>query len=299
MTTLNIEKIKKNLPSKKFVTIVAICAGVVLVVLVMGSLFGSHSIFNKKKTGLVEANGTIKDLLTQDTNINGIPDWEESLWGLDPKGDGPINKKAIEEKKAAANITPIDPSVPTNQTDKFSQALLSTILALNQAGELNATSLAKLSESIGTDIDLKHANPTQYSLSDMALVPSTAKSRASYKKSLQDILDNYSDLELGSELGLIYQGASPGGQDTLAKLAPYADAYADISQKMLKLKTPDDLGPTALDIINTTTVMSVAIPQIISLYTDALSGMIGINDYVDASDKSDAAVTKMNLYFGA
>jgi hypothetical protein len=298
MPTSNFEKIKNNLPSKKFVIVIVVCASLVTIALIAGSYFGSHSIFSKKNANLVEANGTIKDLLTQDSNINGIPDWEESLWGVDPKGDGPTNKKIVEEKKAQANITPIDPNTPSNQTDKFSQALLSTILALNQSGELNTASLAKLSESISEDIDLKRANPTQYSLSDMALVPSTTKSRASYKKSLEDILDLYADLELGSELGLIYQGASPGGQDALNKLIPYAEAYAEISQKMLKLKTPDDIGEIALDIVNTSHVMSVAIPKIITLYTDALSGMVGINDYVDASDKADKAVNNMNLSFG-
>ncbi len=292
------EKIKNNLPSKKFVMVIGICAGLVTIVLVIGSLFGSHSIFTKNKGNLVEADGTIKDLLTQDSNGNGISDWEESLWGVDPKGDGPTNKKIVDEKKAQANITPIDPSVPISQTDKFSQALLSTILALNQSGELNAVSLAKISESISKDIDLKQANPTPYSLNDLALVPSTEKTRASYKKSMEDLLELYSDLELGSELGIMYQGASPGGQDALTKLTPYVTAYGDISKKMLALKTPSDLGPTALDIINATNVMSLAIPKVILLYSDALTGMTGISDYIDASNKSDKAVEKMNLYFG-
>lgn len=291
------EKIKNNLPSKKFVMVIGICAGLVTIVLVVGSLFGSHSIFTKNRGNLVEADGTIKDLLTQDSNSNGISDWEESLWGVDPKGDGPTNKIIVDEKKAQANVTPIDPGIPSTQTDTFSQALLSTILALNQSGELNTVSLAKISESISQDIDLKRGNPTPYSLNDLATVPSTEKSRASYKKSLEDILELYSDLELGSELGIIYQGTSTGGQAALAKLAPYAEAYADISKKMLKLKTPNDLGATALDIINASSLMSNAIPRIGTIYTDALSGMTGISDYIDASDKSDKAVEKMNLYF--
>jgi hypothetical protein len=126
MQKLNIETIKKNLPSKEFIRVLGICTGAIIVILIVGSLFGTHSIFNKKSGPLVEANGTVNELLIQDSNTNGIPDWEESLWGFDPKGDGVANKQGIEQKKLAGNITPSQSNIPLNETDKFSQSLLSS-----------------------------------------------------------------------------------------------------------------------------------------------------------------------------
>lgn len=296
MQKLNIETIKKNLPSKEFIRVLGICTGAIIVILIVGSLFGTHSIFNKKSGPLVEANGTVNELLIQDSNTNGIPDWEESLWGFDPKGDGVANKQGIEQKKLAGNITPSQSNIPLNETDKFSQSLLSTILALNQSGSLTTASLAKLSESVSKEIDVKHSDSTPYILDDLNTVPATAQSKAAYKKNLKILLDKYADLELGSELSLILQGTSQGGEEALPKLTAYAQAYTDIGEKMLKLKTPDNINLVALDLANTSAAMGASIPRIQNLYTDAVSGIIGVGDYIKASNISDVAAKKMKAY---
>ena len=46
----------------------------------------------------------LKTLVGRDSNTNGIPDWEEALWGLDPYADGATNKNTIIAKKAAQGI---------------------------------------------------------------------------------------------------------------------------------------------------------------------------------------------------
>lgn len=291
-----LEKIKQNLPSRQFVKVIAICGGIVVIVLIVGSYFGSHSIFHKNSGPLVEANGTISELLVQDSNANGIPDWEESLWGFDPKGDGVENKKGVDQKKAAANIAPIPSNSPANETDRFSQTLLSTILALNQSGSLTTAALTKLSESVSNEIDVKRTNMTSYTLDDLIVVPASVQAKATYAKNLKKILDTYENLSLGSELALIYQGTSPGGESALPKLTPYAEAYTDIGQKMLKLRTPANINLVALDLINTSTAMGDSIPRIQNLYSDAISGIIGVGDYIKASNISDVAAKKMKAY---
>lgn len=40
----------------------------------------------------------VKDLVAQDQNQNGIQDWEEALWGLDPNTNGPENREFIMSK---------------------------------------------------------------------------------------------------------------------------------------------------------------------------------------------------------
>src|ERR1044072_2206217 len=98
------ETIKKELPSKKFTVVTGIVLIVVAGVLIVSSYFASSTIFSRSinKNAPVESSGTVADIITRDTNGNGISDWEETLWGLDPKGNGEENKKTITAKKAAA-----------------------------------------------------------------------------------------------------------------------------------------------------------------------------------------------------
>ena len=43
--------------------------------------------------------------------------------------------------------------------------------------------------------------------------------------------------------------------------------------------------------------MAAALPQVEDIYDDALNGMVGINDYVNASNASDSASASMKAYF--
>ncbi len=278
----------------------AVCGGGVLALFVITSLWGSHSIFSKNvTTPLVEANGSVKDLVNQDSNGNGIADWEESLWGLDPKGDGAKNKSIIDQKKAAGNLVPASGTNPLNETDKFSQGLLSTIIALNQSGSLTPEAIARISETVSKNINVKHANIATYSIAGLATVSPSASARTAYEAKVRSIISPYDDLALGSELSIIESGlTNEGGAETLAKLQPYADAYADIGTKLMALKTPSDIAFTALDMANSAALMSAVIPQIENIYTDAITGMIGIGDYIDANNRSDEAAQKMRAYFG-
>ncbi|MFH1366042.1 MAG: hypothetical protein ABIG99_01490, partial [Patescibacteria group bacterium] len=36
------------------------------------------------KNGLISSNATIEDLINRDTDKDGVPDWQEGLWGTDP-----------------------------------------------------------------------------------------------------------------------------------------------------------------------------------------------------------------------
>lgn len=297
-----LSKYQKYLPSKKFTLVIG--GGAVLLALALGisSYFGSSGGFNRKlaKNAPVAADGTVKDVVTRDSNGNGIPDWEESLWGFDPKGDGEANKKAIDAKKAANGILPDTSGTPLSETDKFSQSLLSTILALQQSGTLTEEAITNLAASVGASVNAKHANRETYTLADISLTSTnSAAVKAGYKKALKALLDKYADLDLGSELTTIAGALDAGNLDTLRSLDTVASAYLDISQKIVKIPTPPQAAPYALVLANASAEMAAAIPQIENIYTDALDGMVGIDDYIHGSNAADAASASMRDYFGS
>jgi hypothetical protein len=227
---MSLPKLSAFLPSRKFVILIVACIVVVVVFLVGTSYVGSHADYNKKKNALVSADGTVSDAVTRDSNKNGIPDWEEALYGLDPKGDGAANKQIINQKKLAANIPTEMSSDSSNlsQTDKFSQELLSTILALRQSGGLTPEAVTNLAASLGDSVDAQHANASTYALSSMKITSDTASAKQAYKDKLKKVIDGYADVDLGSELSIIAEGLSGGGSGTLNQLDPLAEAYTTL-----------------------------------------------------------------------
>src|SRR3989344_6722884 len=79
------EKYLKYLPSKKFATIISTIFVLGIAVFVIFSSFSKkESFFSsgiKNNTALKVENQTINDLIGQDSDSDGISDWEEALWG--------------------------------------------------------------------------------------------------------------------------------------------------------------------------------------------------------------------------
>ena len=84
----------------------------------------------------------------------------------------------------------------------------------------------------------------------------------------------------------------------LAQLAPFASAYTQLGKQIIALKTPPAVAQNALDLANASEQMGASLVQVENLYTDAISGMVGVDDYTKASDLSDRATDTLSAYFG-
>lgn len=291
-------KYAKYLPSGKFVKVMALCIGGALLILLVTSLAGSKGTFDAN--GLFSQGATVSDLVTQDSNKNGIPDWEESLWGFDPKGDGEANKKAIEARKAenrrAAGLTE-EPSTPVTATDELSRSLLSTILALQQSGTLTQEALTNLAASLGDNVDAVHAEVPTYTQADLT-ISDAPKAKQAYANAMRDMASDYEDLGFGSELGIIGLSFDTENEVLLGKLDPIADGYIDFGKRLLKLSTPREAAVYAVALANASVRMGVYLKQVEKLPDDVLTGMVGLNDYIEASKLSDQAAESLKAYFG-
>ena len=100
-------------PSKKFIKRISIIFGALIIIFV-ASFF-----VNKKETVTFPENSglsvgklkkaTVEDLISKDSDQDGISDWEENLWGTDPNNkvsnsSGVSDKEYIDNKKKALQI---------------------------------------------------------------------------------------------------------------------------------------------------------------------------------------------------
>ncbi len=140
-------------------------------------LFKTTSIFKNNenkidKQGLTYKNEVLVNLVYQDTDLDGVADWEESLWGLDPSKkettpgipDSTVASKLRTEQGGAEGTGEYTENL--TETDKFSRELFSTVAALNQNGAMDQETLDKLSTSLAENI--KNSSKAKvYTLSDI------------------------------------------------------------------------------------------------------------------------------------
>lgn len=289
---------KKFLPSKKFAIIIGLVVVALVAVLVLSTYSSSRDIFNRERKALFTSNGTVSDLVTQDSNGNSIADWEETLWGLDPNADGETNKAIITQKKIDGGIdVNNEGDEELTETDKFSRDLFSTILALQQSGSLTEEAITNLASAIGDDVDAKHVASKTYTEADFTVISPSYSRKQTYAGAMRDLIEEYSDENMGSELVLIATGMGEGGETAMRKLTPIAAAHAALAEGLTTIPTPSDILPQVIKLANAEAKMAVTLPQVQNIYKDALGGMVGLDDFVKASRDANDASTVIRVYF--
>ena len=287
------EKIpSKMLPSRKFALIIAICIVGVLISLYITSRFGTQDSFSRNEYAVKNANITLQDAISLDSNKNGIADWEESLWGLDPLVNGPENKRVIEAKKTQAGITlPTETATPesspeTTETEQFSKNLLATVLALKENGGLTPEAVANLGNAFGQNIDAKRAVGPAFFASSLTLVSNTAENYKNYDLALRKIVKTYDAKKLGSEVDYIPQVMADGDtQKTQDIIVSLGAEYQNLAKAIVSLPTPEGIAEFSLSLANSADAIGVALKKIAVIKTDALGGMIGVDEYTTNSEK--------------
>ncbi|MEI6660298.1 MAG: hypothetical protein WCK91_02650 [bacterium] len=272
---------KEYLPSKSFISRVIILA--IFIALSFGVYKLSVFVFSKfshKGIGALTAypGGNIQ----KDTNNNGIPDWEESLWGLDPNSDGAKNKAIIEQKKGLmSTITSSDSAINKenlSEDDVASREFFAAVMSLQQSGNLTDASIQSVADAIGEKIV---ATPIDdiYKIDQLKTVPITKRSAIDYYAAITKIFVKYKDKSMGDELRFISQGLANKDPNAMRVAAGVADSYRSFGQDMIKIPVPDSLSKNHLEMANSYEKTAQSIEGMAKVLDEPIVGMRAFINY--------------------
>ncbi|MFA6386647.1 MAG: hypothetical protein WCW04_02680 [Candidatus Paceibacterota bacterium] len=283
---------KNYLPSKKFQAIVLI---IVVFIALFFTVKGIVSLIKSKKlTSKEPAKITVGEVIQKDSNSNGIPDWEEYLWGLDPNKDGVANKEFIISKKntlaQSGEMTPTDDSKTIAENDILSRQFFATIMSLQQTGELSTDSMQSISDAVGQKIE---ATPIAniYSKSMLKIVADSATANENYHAAFSSLVTQYENADIGGELTLISQGIGNNDPQALAAAQSVASAYRSFASDLIKIPVPDSAFNAHLNLANDYEKTAQSIEGLTKTLTDPIIGMKAILNY---KQYSDAIVSDLN-----
>lgn len=288
---------KDYLPSRGFIMKVVIIAIILLIIFGVYRLttFVHDKISNKPPTKIL-----VKDLVQKDTNSNGIPDWEESLWGLDPNKNGPSNKEFILAKREAlakdASIDTSNSSAGTqivSENDALAREFFAVIMSLEQTGNLNDDSLKSVSEAIGKKIV---AEPIAdiYTRDMLTIKDPTPSATDAYLDAFKNLLLKYKDKNMGDELSFVATAVKNNDAGGVKAVGSIASAYRSFGKELVKIPVPSNLITTHLALANNYEKVAQSIEALAKIFTEPMTSMKGIVNYKKYNDALVAGIQDLS-----
>ncbi len=254
-----------------------------------------------KQSGLTYNTVAVGDLINKDTDKDGILDWEEPFWGLDPTTaettPGMPDSSVVAKLKAEGKSIPSeDPSLGENEenlteTDKFARELFSTVASLNQNGVMDEATAEEISNSLMEK--MKNSAPGKvFTLSDIKTTSDNSATAIKKYVSLIDTLDSNLKKKYptkGTVAEILQKFVIDENNVDVTVLK---DLDSNIKQakegitEMLKISAPSDLAQIHLDMINATERVMENLLDFQLFETDPIIAMSGMSKYED----------NMNLY---
>lgn len=280
--------LKKYLPSKKFISILLI------IVIFIALFFGIKEIFSFLKNRKInkgegeQITMTVGGLIQKDSNENGIADWEEYLWGLDPKKNGDKNREFITNKKKSLEqsglISIDDDSKQISDNELLSREFFATIISLQQTGEINQESIDSVAQAVGQRVEATPI-PDIYTKIDMNIVQNESlATKEKYHNDLSNLITKYENADIGSELVIIAQGLSSQDPQALYAAKTIAVAYRSFGSELIGIPVPGSLVSIHLALANNYEKTAQSIEGLIKMLNDPILGMSSILNYKKYTD---------------
>ncbi len=276
--------IQKYLPSREF----RIRAIAVVALLLIALSVYKIAIFFKNR---INRNGTTNliikpDVIQKDSNDNEIPDWEESLWGLNPDKNGASNKEFILAKREALakeNAEGINLDAPVGEYETLAREFFAIIMSLQESGDLNENSMQSVSNTIGEKIT---ATPLKddYTQSMILTIKTNPANTEAYSIKLANLINKYDQKDIGKELTFMSVGLTSNDPQAFVEAETVATAYRDFSKELIKIQVPNAFSTTHLTLANNYEKVAQSIEGMTQMLVDPILGMKAIINYKKYTD---------------
>ncbi|MCC7436720.1 hypothetical protein IT402_02515 [Candidatus Nomurabacteria bacterium] len=281
-------------PSKRFLIRGGIATGILALLLIVQTNWFS-SLFSKKNiNGIAVSDATVGEIVGRDSNGNGIADWEERLWGLDPTvttTNGVSNKSIIEAKRRTLQNT--EEAGPLNETDRLAREIFGFTSALGTENSISSESLSALAVKLGQQGVKADTLPT-YTLSDIKTIQTNRKNLTDYEKNLSSVLSSY-DKTL-PEIDVFIRSVEAGDYNQLETLDKSIVFYKNLSKKLIKINAPIGVAQYHLDITNSVAGISKSFEKMKVLENNGIMALVGLSEYRYHDKKLDDTLEKLATY---
>ncbi len=254
-------------------------------------MFTNEDASLEQSDGLLYTNEPIGELVTQDTDADGVLDWEEGLWGTDPTkkdtdDDGEGDDKEIAKLKAetvggtstGSSVNAESPKL--TETEKFSDQFFTTVAALTQSGSLDEATIEQVSTMLAGNLQNTEARKI-YTIKNIKV--STDESRSTIQTYNNKLMALQYKYPLNADITAIITESLTIDEEVnlsvLKKIDPVISQINNIIKEMLVINPPQSLAILHVMVINGFQKLSENLTDIKQIETDSIVAFSAISQY--------------------
>lgn len=254
----------------------------------------------------------LEQIATRDSDVDGLPDWEEVLYGTDPRNpdtrslgmtDGEAVSRGLIVPTAPADIEITvqegsqDYPLPVPPEGTITRAL-SHSLAAAYAEAVQASPTGKLSKADITTISNRLVDelnksvilaPEYRKAKDLQTVGSTQQELRQFAISVEEVFLASTALVNKSEIEYLEIALKDGDQNAFVAIKEISILYQKAASGLAVLPVPQVLAETDLKLINALSLLSKVIADFARAENDPIASMLALKQYPEAARQMGTA----------
>jgi Bacterial TSP3 repeat len=307
------------LPSKKILVMLALLIVGIGALVIYAYERGSNTdyINTSNQNALVVASSSVSAATSQiDSDHDGLPDWEETLYGTDPHNPDTDGDGTPDGQEVALGRNPLvkgpndflasknNPNATSTEkenltlTDTFARNFFTEYMNMQQSGvQITSTNADQIASDYLKKTPLPSITAKQYTQADLSLTDSDQAHLSSYQNAITAIFAKYWPTGKTNELSIMQQAFVNNDTKALDNMTVIISAYQNTLSNSLTLSVPKLAVSLHLNMINSLSVYIQTLKMIQLAYTDPLSGLVGLNAYQTNQANVLVSMANLRMYF--
>ena len=290
---------------------------IIVTLVVVGTISVNSIKSHKENSGFQLAPAIINNVEIQrnqinktedDTDGDGLPDWEETIRKTDPTdpdtdGDGTNDGDEIKEKRDPLIAGPndsvnVDAQLTANTSDdikyksttlteKLSENIISNYLGFKQSNQYTSQAGTDLVNSISRDIQTIGKQESPYSVLALKTFPFSETDAKIYG-------DSFANLQKTFTNNLIN---IPKEQEATLYLENVSKNYIEFSKNLMAIRTPQEIAATHVKIANNLYNIGISLIDINKSEEDPTVALLAVKKFQDIETEQPTLYDKIKQYF--
>lgn len=296
-------------------TLFIISSSVLAVILISTAYISSGpTIFSTKTVGAESTHDLLVSYASKDTDSDGLPDWQESLYGTDLNNAHSVNASVTDSEAVAqglvqpkfktatsttlsASSIPGVAAAPTTLTDQFSRSLFGQYLTARAKGQPSSAEIAAFVDQGVQELKRTQITPDSFNQGQVRVAGTGPDALLSYVANAEKVILQIDSGKQKDEISYYGDAVNKGDLKALAMVKKYADAYPVAGRALMKLEVPKELATSHLKLANSLMHVGESLQEMSLLNTDPIAAMLGLATYSDNAEVTIGALSEMgNVY---